>query len=757
MATIKTSIALHDGMTSALQSINRAMNIVLNSFESMQRASSNSIDTKSIQTARNEIARASNSLNQIEREINENTTAQNKFNNSMKNASGHASNLLGKLKGIVATYAGFSAARGIINMADELTTTTARLNMMNDGLQTTIQLENKIYQSAMRSRAGYAETADIVAKLGLRAGSIFKNNDETIAFAETLNKMFVIAGASQAEMASASLQLTQALGAGTLRGEEFNAVFEAAPNIMQAVADYMNVPIGQLRNMAAEGQITADIVKNALFSATDKVNDQFAAMPYTWAQVWTTIKTYTLKATMPILKAISAITKNERFIAFATEVGNVIRVMARGIKNAFNALKPVIVWLYDTIAAIYNFFRNNWSLIAPIVWGIAGAFFYYKTALMAVWTWQKLCAITTGALTIAKVIGTFATQGITKATSAWAAAQLGLNGAMWACPITWIILAIVAVIAVIYIAVAALNKWAGTSISATGIVAGAFYVLGAYIWNTIAYIWNAIASFVEFFVNVWSEPMYSVKALFVNLATNVIDSAIAMTKGWDKFATNMVNAIVKAVNGVLSAWNWMVEKMGSIGEKLGLGKATMFESRTSITSDFEGWKSDLQGILGEKPKGYWEAPTMDYKVLGDSWDKGYNWGSNFADKVDSAFSGENVANTINEALDSTSGLNDIGKALSDALGSNPALDAIKGNTGDIAQNTSDIAASDEELSFMKDMAEREAINRYTLTTLKLNMTNNNSINNGMDADQLMERIQQQVYETAVSGANGSHF
>lgn len=751
MATIKTTIALHDGMTSALQSMNRAMNIVLNSFESMQRVSSRAIDTKSIQTARTELARAANSFNNIEREINENTTAQNRFNNSVRNGTSATNGLLSKIKGIVAAYVGIRAVGGIINTADQLTMTTARLNMMNDGLQTTAQLENKIYQAAMRSRAGFAETADVIAKLGLRAGDVFKSNDETIAFAETLNKMFVIAGASQAEMASASLQLTQALGSGVLRGEEFRAVFEAAPNVMKAVADYMNVPIGKLREMASEGKITANVVKNAIFAATDQVNKDFESMPYTWAQVWQTIKTYTLKATMPILKAISAITSNKRFIAFANEVGNAIRVMARLMQNAFNALKPVLAWIYDAIVGIYNFFKDNWSLIAPIVAGVAAAFITLKAPLIAVAVWTSIC---------------------TAATKAWAAAQAVFNAIMAANPVTWVILIIIALIAVIYLVCAAIRKWSDSTVSATGVIAGAFMWLLALLYNVFYIplvnmfigIWNVCLGVAQWCVQAWNWCANNMGAIFSNIGI-----------WWDNLWIDAQIGFNNFISSVLSKLASLAEKVAPLAELLDIDLSGITGAANEYSvknANLKASKRQYKELTSFNPNVDWGI--KDYKEfasLGDAYDRGYNWGDNLANKVSDFFSMDDLKGIANSAIDGfdqsgindkinalaqDSGLNDIGKALSGGLGSNPALDAIKKNTDSIAQDTSDMAASEEELSFMKDMAEREAINRYTLRDVTLNIENKNSISKDVDADKVVAMLSKQIYDNAIAGANGAH-
>lgn len=745
MATIQSSIKLTDGMTPALRSISKSLDIVINSFESMQRASARGVDVSKIRQARSEWAKAQVSLNNVEREINENRIAQDKFNRSVRNGTGAADGLWKKIKNIGAAYLGFQSLMGIVNASDQLAMTKSRINLMTGDLDRTKEVMDKIYESAQRSRAGYYETADAVAKLKQRTGKLFGSFDETIAFTETLNKMFAIAGTQPQEIASAMLQLTQAMGSGVLRGEEFNAIFEASPNILETVADYMNVPIGQLRNMAAEGKITSAIIKNAIFDSMGKVNEQFNNLSWTWTQVWTVMKNYVKKTAEPILEQINKIANSEKFRNFANAFANAIKVVV-----------GVLGYVFDLALNVFNVFYNNWSFIAPIVAGIAGAFLAYKGALMAVWTWQKLCAIAQGALTIAKIIGTFATHGITAATARWAKIQLGLNGALWACPLTWIVLAIIAVIVVIYLVIAAINKFANKSYSATGFVAGCFSMLGASVWNIIAYMWNHIASFAEFFANVFKHPIYSVKKLFVNLATNFLDLIISMTKGWDKFATNMVNAIIKGVNAIIDAWNWLADSW--VGRKLGLGTATHIAERKSITSDLVNAKASLQASVANQPDDYWTAPRMEMKNVGAAFDKGYEWGKGLANGF-----GDNSSKLdgIGEmwganAMSPATGLNDVGKALSGGYGS-PSNDALTDYAKQIADNTSDIAAKEEDISYMRDLAERDAINRYTMTDLKVEFNNTSNINSNMDLDKVVDYLQQKVYEGVLATADGVHF
>lgn len=261
------------------------------------------------------------------------------FNNRQEQAE-HGANRVksvwSKMGGVIKSALAAFSVKKIVELADGMTTTRARLDLMNDGLQTTAELQDMIMKSANRSRAAYSTTADAVAKMGIMAGDAFSSNEELIAFSELINKQFTIAGTSAAGIDAAMLQLTQAMSSGVLRGEELNSVFEQAPTIIQTIADYLGVPIGKIREMAAEGQITSTIVKNAMLASADEINAKFAAMPMTFSQVWTIAKNIALEAFTPVLTLIG-----------------------QGAQ-----------WIYD-----------NWSMIAPVFWGLAAAALGYAVAL----------------------------------------------------------------------------------------------------------------------------------------------------------------------------------------------------------------------------------------------------------------------------------------------------------------------------------------------------------------------------------------
>jgi len=701
MATIRTAIQVYDGMSPGLKAITNALNITISSFEAMQRASSNAIDTSSIQAAREQLNKAEIAFDEVEREIKQANEQQQKFNNEIRNGQSAADELHNKFMKIAATVGAVLGAKQIIGLSDEITQTSARLNMINDGLQSTEQLQSMIFQAAQRSRASYADTADIVAKLGLRAGDAFASNAETIAFAENLNKLFVIAGASQQEMASASLQLTQALGSGVLRGEELNAVFEAAPNIIQTIADYLDVPIGQIRDMAAEGQITADIVKNAVLSATEEINQQFESMPMTFAQIWTMIKNEALMAFQLVLHRMNVIGNSERF-----------NILINNLINGIVILATVAAELFDIITSIAGVISDNWSWLEPIVWGIVGAFIAYNAVALitnAILAIQGIQAKIAAASQMMQAGATFTAT----------VAQHGLNAALYACPLTWIILLIIALIALFYAAVAAVNHFAGTSVSATGIIVGAFMVALAFIGNLfvgtynliidiVASIWNYIASFAEFLANVFNDPIGSIVRLFAGMA----DAVLGILQG-----------IAKAIDAVFGS---------------------------NLAEAVSGWRSGLKGavddLVGEAKI---QIPRLDTSSLyldrfeyGKAWEYGYAAGKKFEESI-------NLKNILGDAARTL-----------DAYELGNQLDGIYNGVDATALNTAamkdSMDATEEELKYLRDIAEQEVINRFTTAEIRIDAPINANIASNMDLDGVVNYLEEKLYETMQVAAEGVH-
>ncbi|NJB05896.1 tape measure protein, partial [Clostridioides difficile] len=394
MATIQTSIRIFDGMTPAFRHMTNAMNIVLSSFEQLQRTSSNAIDANSIRTAREELARAEAGFDRLEQQIREADEQQKRFNDDVRKGASSTDKLVENAKRLVATYIGLRSVGGLINLSDQMTSTNARLAMINDGQQSDGGLNKMIFQSAERARASYLDTAKIVSRVGMNAGKAFSSTKEIVAFAEQLNKKFVIAGATTEETNSALLQLTQGLGSGVLRGEELNAVFESAPNIIQSIADYLEVDIGKIRGMASEGMLTADIVKNSLLSAAEQTNAEFEKMPYTFGQIFTSIKNNAVMIFGVIQKKIEQSMSSKGFRTFIDNFIDSLYVLGAVAFSIFNGIinilgspffqafvnaiivgvsliVQVLGWVITQALNITNVFAQNWSIIAPIVLGVA--------------------------------------------------------------------------------------------------------------------------------------------------------------------------------------------------------------------------------------------------------------------------------------------------------------------------------------------------------------------------------------------------
>lgn len=650
MASIATSINLYDRVSAPINNIIACLDNMCSMFESVEGSMDGAFDPAQINATRQALDTAAQQMVEL-------GNTQEEYNNRVEQGVSSVSGLTGKIMGLVGAYASIQGVKKLVGLSDEYVQTTARLNMIVDKYNDIDSLQSKIFTSAQRSRSSYADTADMVAKLSLRTGDLF-SNDESIVFAENLNKLYKIAGASQQDMKSSQTQLLQAMGSGVLRGEEFNAVFEAAPNVMQAVADAMGEPVTKLREMAADGKITADIVKNAMLNIPQETLDAFDDMPMTWSEVWTGVTNRLYMASQPILKVIS--------------------------------------WL-----------AQNWSILEPIVIGLATAVGLYTGALLI----NKGVQV---ASTIAKTIGTISSiahgAAITKemiATTGMTKAQLAFNAAIWASPLTWILLIIIAVVAAIYAVVAALNKWKGTTLNATGVVVATFLIAGAMIWNVflglidlvlgvVNLFWNLFADFANFFANVFNDPIGSIIHLFGDLADTVLGIVETIAKAMDKvFGTNMAGA-VQGWRSNLDSW---IEEAAN---KHGNGSYNKVAEHLNLTSESLG---------------------LNRWAYSDAYDKGYDWGSKLEESMGNAFN------------------------------MNESLPVIAENTEEIADG---VDITNEDLKYLKDIAERDVINRFTTAEIKVEMNNNNNVSSNMDLDGMVHYLALGVNNAMEMAAEGVH-
>lgn len=487
------------------------------------------------------------------------TTATNQMAKAQRIASGNANSLTNTLRGLVGTLLTLQGLKSVVNMSDQLASTTARLDMMNDGLQTTEELQQMIYASAQRSRGLYTETAAFVAKLGNLAGNAFSSNREIIAFAEQINKQMVLSGTTAQESQAAMLQLSQALSSGVLRGEELNSVLEQAPMIAQTIANYLGVTIGEMRELASEGKITAEVVKNAMFDAAEETNAAFDAMPKTWKQVWNEIQNIATKELQPLFDSIN-------------DLAN-IPGLSSGLSKGFELLGKVAGGVIDLIASGIELIAENWNTLAPILISVA---------------------IAIGAVMIASAVA---------AMISWIAA-------------TWPLLLIVAVIALIIYQVNQMGYTFEDIFGAVGSVAGWLY---AFLYNIVADIWNIIAAFVEFFANVFDDPVGAVARLFFDLLDAILGVVETVAGAIDALLGTDMAGAVSGFRGDMQKWvddtfgenKIQVERMEKIdynntmdqwsaaGKSFGKGLDEFSLGEGGLFSSLDGIQSTLGGIAGD--------------------------------------------------------------------------------------------------------------------------------------------------------------
>lgn len=577
----------------------------------------------------------------------------------------------------------------LIDLSDEMTQTTARLNMMNDGLQTTQELQDKLYLSAQRSRASYSDTADMVAKLGMQAKNAFSSNDELIAFSEQLNKTFKIAGTDASGVQSTMYNLTQALASGVLRGQDLNSVMSNAQPILQNVADYLGVSVDKIRGMAADGELSASVVKNAMLAAAEETNAAFEDIPKTFGDMATSMKNQALIEFQPILTKLNEIANSPGFQTMVDNVTNAFAFIAGiateivdMIAKAVNALAPYMSAISDWAKDIYENIVNNWAGIALLLQMVAGG----------------LAAIA-AAILLYKVV-----------TGLASAAQWLFNSALWACPLTWIVVGIMIIIGALYAIVAWINKTQDKTISATGIIMGVIYTLGAYIYNEfIVPIRNQIVAFINFFANVFNDPVASIKILFFDLAEVVLNKIAVMARG--------IETLLNKIPGI----------------------------DLEITSGIEGVLSTIESASAKvKSESEWKqvVNTIDVWEYEDAWNSGYAMGENIDDKI-ANFDPTSLlgSNTPDE--------NKYGEYDWDGMGS--SLENIDANT------KGQLDYSEEELKLWRDIAERDTVNRFTTAEVSVQFGSiNNNVSSDVDLDGIADYIGERVEEALYEVAEGVH-
>lgn len=627
----KAAVATGVLRTSANGDFSKVVDAIVNvnsSLADMARAQTDV--AKSMQEQKDTLGELASAATKAAEAAQKATTANRDHKKSTDEAKKSADQLTQSLKSLVASYVSIQGLKKAVDLSDSLVSMRARLDRMNDGLQTTQELETMIYQSAQRSRGSFTDTMGRVSQLGTMAGDAFSSSKEIVQFAEQLNKQLALSGASGSSAQAAILQLEQGLASGVLRGDELNSVMEQAPALAKSIADYMHVSVGELSEMGSQGQITADIVKNALFAAAKDTNEEFEKTPMTWAQVWTVASNTAVRALDPLLTAI-------------------------------------------------NWVANNLDVAIPLVVSLGAAF----GVLLIAANWTNILAT---------------------ATKTAASMQAFYNAVMAANPIALTAAAVLALVAALYGGVAAFNKLTGSSISATGIITGAFTTMGAVALNTfVVPVWNGFAALINFFLN--------------------------STDNFGQSFTIMLNdlyiSFLQWVQGIAQAFEKLVQKIPVIGEHFGFTEGLGFNSYV------EQKKNENQNRKNSMGWTDYMKPIENFD-LGKSYKAGYNWGANLGK---SGLMGTSTGQLeIPQAAD-----------VKDLLGN------IDKNTGKIAKT---VDLSDEQIKMLVDVAERKYVNNVNLTsqTPMITVQGQNTGNTEKDARNLADNLRDLLLDLMNAGS-----
>lgn len=695
-----------DNANAELEQLRMQLNQAIQEQNSLNQAMQN----MDVSAANDAYLHLSQTVGNTERYIRDNVDEQGRFNQEISAGTQQANELTNTIKRAVAAYISIQSVGKALNISDELVQTTSRLNMMNDGVQTTAELVNMVYAAAQDARGSFSQMADVVARFGNNAKDAFSSSEEVVAFADLIQKQMTIAGASTQEAANAELQLSQALGSGVLRGDELNSIFEQAPNLIQNIADYLDVPIGKIREMAADGELSADVVKAAIFSAADDINSKFNEMPMTWGQIWQSMQNTALIAFQPVLQRLNDLANSE---AFQTFIQGAIEAMA--------TLANILLNVFEIAASVGAFIGDNWSIIAPIIYGVIAALGAYLAIMGIV---NAITAIS-AAIDATKAAADALAAG---QTFLWTVQQYGLNAALAACPITWIIVLIIALIAIIFAVCNAIAKMTGIANSGFGVITGGVNVviqffknLGLTVANIALGIGNAIA------------------ALASNMMT-AFHNAICNVQSW---FYNLLSTALSVIEGICSALNKLpfVEFDYS-------GISSAADDYAAKASEAAGNKEDYQSISDAFNEGFTTFDAFQDGWASDAFNAGAAWGDGIADKV-SNFSLSDVfgQTDIPNVGDYTSGFNDAiaNSGVGDSIGN------IDDNTGKIKDS---LDVTEEDLKYLRDIAEQESINRFTTAEVTINQTNNNNVSSDTDLDGFITALDDAMGEAIDEVTNG---
>lgn len=743
MASINSQLQALGGMNSALSQTNSNLTTAISNFNRLQQASAAALNPAGIRPTYAAFQQINNVLVLIKQEMKEtreetekeSKEIENKFLTSLNKCGAAAKVVYSKIGDAVKQFATLENIQKVANISDSLVNSENRLSLLVDDGGSVDALQSKLFNSAESARTSYTDLMQTVSNLGFAAGDTFASNDEMVAFAELINKGFAVSGTAPGNQSGIMEQITQAMAGGGLGESDLLSLASGAPAIASAIQSYMQGAgvEGTLQDWASSGMLTADVIKNALFSASDSINTRFSQLPMTWSQIGTSIQNQALVAFEPVLQKINALANSES-----------IQIFMNILTNTFFTLATVASNVLDMVAGIAEFISENWSDILPVITAIVAALTLFTIIL-------GIAKIAEGAAVLIAYAHATAKRNEVSAQMAAIAAQNGYNTALLSCPLVWILLIIIAVIAAFYAVIAVINQVTGASISATGIIFGAITTAVAAIWNIflglaelvlgiISYLINPFIEFGNFLANVFTNPVSSIIYLFQGLADNVLGFIESIASALDfVFGSNMADTV--------ASWRRELKAYADDAVKKYAPNENYERKFDSLDLSIDGI-SEALGI---------DLNRWDYS---DAWNTGYNAGEGLESSIGDMFGGFSGGDLFDSSLldpsaytaGSASGLS--GGGAGPGTYDTGSLGAISGDTAAIRENT---ARSEEDLSLLREIAEREAINRFTTAEVKVDMTGmNNTIHSDMDIDGFITVFTDRFAEALTATAEGVH-
>ncbi|MGM7683549.1 tape measure protein [Cytobacillus sp. Hm23] len=768
MSGAQTTLTLEDRLTGPLTRMMRAMDKTISIMEKMDKATDN-VNTKGLQRARSEIQSAAADLERLKSASGSAATnGIQRLQHQYTSLPGPIDSATASVKKFFAAFAGAAAAylsiQGIIygvqsfvSASDTYTSTSARLANINDGLQTQKELQEKIYQAAQRSRTGYVDLANSVAKLNLLAGEAFTGNDEAIKFGELMGKAFTVSGASTQEREAGMYQLTQAMAAGRLQGDEFRSIMENAPLLAKAIADATGESMGDLKDMSAEGTITADVIKSALFKAADDIEDKFKNMPLTFAQGWTMFKSWALQSFEPLFIRFSDFVNSDAFGVLAGQAMWMVNIFITGMNMFFDLLE----WGYTELGAIGSLITDNWSEIAPYLAMAGAALFGYLGLMAALRVSTGLTALSQWALNTAIAFQGAVSMAAAGKTFLQTAAQHGLNAAMYAFPGTWILLLFVGAIG---LAIYALYAWGDQTAAVIGFITGLFMTLVAEVYNRFAYLWNTLVSFAEFMVNLFIDPVYAVKKLFYDLGMNFLEVMYNMAVSVEDFGSHFVDIMFDAINFVLGGINGLIKAINKIAGVDVIPEVSLLEDGVldKASNQIKGLMNALEQMKPVSTEDVvdFSGAKLDQMNLHDAYTIGNEAGQSFS---------RSMTDGIHSFVDKAKDLLGFGNPedmenpfLDSPLGTDNLLEKVANPTGGkldkVGKIDDEINVAEEDIKMLRELADIRSIQNFVTLRPQVSFNGDNIIREEADIDKMAEKtasiIEKKIEEDIARSTKG---